>query len=119
MSITRMKITRMLIIWLVLSSPLLALDLLQRTGTNAPTALKPGQFGYDLTNRNLYIGGSSSNPVLVGTAGAASTSFVHAAVASRLTTNAANIGFLVDSTGTNLLWVVNGITNQVNLTPLP
>jgi hypothetical protein len=119
MSITRMKITRMLIIWLVLSSPLLALDLVQRTGTNAPTVLLPGQFGYDLVNSNLYIGGSSSNPVLVGTVGAASTSFVHAAVASRLTTNAANLGFHTDSTGTNLLWVVGTVTNQVNLTPLP
>lgn len=114
-----MRITRMLIIWLVLSSPLLALDLIQKTGTNAPTSLLPGQFGYDLTNQTLYIGGAVSNPVLVGRVGIASTNDINAAVASRLVTNAANIGFLVDSTGTNLLWIIGTVTNQVNLTPLP
>jgi hypothetical protein len=98
---------------------LLALDLIQKTGTNAPTTLRPGQFGYDLTNQNLYIGGAASNPVLVGTVGAASTGYVNSAVTSRQTTNAALDGFTVDGSGTNLLWIVGGVTNTVTITPAP
>jgi hypothetical protein len=112
--------TRVLIASILLAATAaLGLDLLQKTGTNAPTSLLPGQFGYDLTNQTLYIGGPSSNPVLVGTVGAASTSYVNSAVASRLTTNAANLGFRVDATGTNLLWIIGTVTNQVTITPLP
>jgi hypothetical protein len=111
---------RVLIVTALLSATaVLGLDLIQKTGTNAPTSLLPGQFGYDLTNQTLYIGGAVSNPVLVGRVGIASTNDINAAVASRLVTNAANLGFRTGSNGTNLLWIIGTVTNQVNLTPLP
>ena len=109
---------RILIMFLLMSAgAYAALDLIQKTGTNAPSALIPGQFGFDLTNRNLYIGGAVSNPVLVGTDGAASTNYVNSVAAGKATTNSALGGFAVDSSGTNLLWIINGITNAVTITP--
>jgi len=36
---------------------------------------------------------------------------------AKLTTNAANAGLTVDGTGTNLLWIVNGVTNALSQTP--
>ena len=40
-------------------------------------------------------------------------------IGGKLTTNAAVIGFRVDATGTNLLWLVGAVTNSVPVTVVP
>jgi hypothetical protein len=86
-------------------------------GTSNITNAAPGQVYFNTDSNTLWVGGVSSNPVKVGTAGVASTNDINTAVANRPITNAWNTLSLVitnshpgtnawlrSDDGTNLYW---------------
>jgi hypothetical protein len=86
-------------------------------GDTTLTNLTTGAIYFNTASNTLWMGGSTSNPVLVGKAGVASTNDINAAVANRPVTNAWNTLSLVitnshpgtnawlrSDDGTNLYW---------------
>ena len=113
-------------------------------GDSTLTNLTTGAVYFNTASNTLWMGSTSSVPVLVGSAawsnnvtasvtnGLPTTNFVNAAVAPLATTNqvfprlwlATNAWLQVHSDGTNLLWIVatNGtlnVSNVVTTTVLP
>jgi hypothetical protein len=81
------------------------------------TNLVTGAVYFNTSNETLWVGGSTSNPVKVGTSGVATTNDINAAVANRPITNSWNTLSLVvtnshpgtnawlrSDDGTNLYW---------------
>jgi hypothetical protein len=86
-------------------------------GDTTLTNLVSGQLYFNTSNSTLWAGGSTSNPVQVGTIGVASTNDINTAVAPLAVTNAWNTLSLVitnshpgtnawlrSDDGTNLYW---------------
>jgi hypothetical protein len=86
-------------------------------GDTTLTNLTTGAVYFNTSNSTFWAGGSTSNPVQVGTAGVASTNDINTAVANRAVTNAWNTlsltitnshpgtnAWLRSDDGTNLYW---------------
>jgi hypothetical protein len=86
-------------------------------GTDNLTNLHTGAVYFQTDSNTFWVGGVTSNPVKVGTAGVASTNDINTAVANRAVTNAWNTLSLVitnshpgtnawlrSDDGTNLYW---------------
>jgi hypothetical protein len=127
-----MRIERVIVVACLLAGAAWAVDAVRtRLGTGAPSAgqLQPGELATDTNAMNVYVGNTSSQAVLVGSAawsnnvsasvtnGLASTNFVNSAISNRPVTNAWNTLSLVitnshpgtnawlrSDDGTNLYW---------------
>jgi len=88
-------------------------------GDSTLTNLTTGAVYFNTSNSTFWVGGVTSNPVMVGTVGVASTNDINTAVAGYLPTNTVfggttNLSVLDLSTNSMTLYFTNGLFKGVS-----